>query len=397
MGDVEEADAPAHFPGLATARDTLVHWLRTHALPLWSQVGVDRAQGGYFEQLDAAGGPVEEPRRARVVARQIYVFATASRLGWLTGADALVDHGLSFLFDRLRRPDGHYAAAVRPDGGMVRDAFDLYEHAFILFALASAYRSRPSLVNLPEAAHELLQNMRRGWAHPIAGFDEASPPTLPLKANPHMHLFEAALAWEGVAPAGDAPTWRALSDEVAGLALARLIDPRTGALREFFDAQWRPIAGAAGRIVEPGHQFEWAWLLMRWGRDRERPEAIDAARRLLEIGERHGVDARGVAIETLRDDFEVLDARARLWPQTERIKAWHAMHELAQEPALKALAAERAVAAIAGLQKFFTPSPAGSWCELLDADGRRQPGPARTSSLYHIVCAIETLHATPEA
>lgn len=392
MSNDPHADPAAQLLRLVLASDALTRWLSEQALPLWTRAGVDRAQGGFFEQLDAAGAPIEEPRRARVVARQIYVFATASRLGWMAGADRLVDHGLRFLFERLRQADGRYAAAVLPDGRVVRDAFDLYEHAFILFALASAFASRPSLAHLPAEAMALLRAMRLGWSHPVAGFEEAAPPTLPLKANPHMHLFEAALAWEGVAPADDAPTWRALSDEIAGLALGRLIDTRTGALREYFDAQWRPMAGAPGRIVEPGHQFEWAWLLMRWGIDRERPDALDAARRLLEIGERHGVDGRGVAIEMLRDDFEVLDARARLWPQTERIKAWHAMHALAHEPALKAMAAQRAVAAIEGLQKFLTPAPAGSWCELLDADGRRQPGPARASSLYHVVCAIETLH-----
>jgi len=392
MSTDPNADPAAQLLRLVLASDALTRWLNEQALPLWSTVGVDRAQGGFFEQLDAGGAPIEEPRRARVVARQIYVFATAERLGWLRGADGLVDHGLRFLFERLRQPDGSYAAAVLPDGRVVRGGFDLYEHAFILFALASAYASRPARVQLPAAAMALLQAMRRGWAHPIAGFEESAPPTLPLKANPHMHLFEAALAWEGAAPASDAPTWRALSDEIAGLALGHLIDARTGVLREYFDAQWRPMADASGRIVEPGHQFEWAWLLMRWGVDRQRTDAIDAARRLLDIGERHGVDGRGVAIEMLRDDFEPLDARARLWPQTERIKAWHAMHALAHEPATKALAAQRTVAAIEGLQKFLTPAPAGSWCELLDADGRRQPGPARTSSLYHIVCAIETLH-----
>ena len=49
------------------------------------------------------------------------------------------------------------------------------------------------------------------------------------------------------------------------LALTRFIDPETGVLREFFDADWRAPGGEDG-LVEPGHQFEWAWLLQRWGR-----------------------------------------------------------------------------------------------------------------------------------
>ena len=43
-----------------------------------------------------------------------------------------------------------------------------------------------------------------------------------------------------------------------------VIDPATGALREFFDAERHSAPRYQGRIVEPGHEFEWAWLLLRW-------------------------------------------------------------------------------------------------------------------------------------
>jgi len=58
---------------------------------------------------------------------------------------------------------------------------------------------------------------------------------------------------------------RALADELGELALSHLIDPATGMLHESFDNSWKPTRDAAGRLVEPGHQFEWAFLLMRWG------------------------------------------------------------------------------------------------------------------------------------
>ncbi len=63
------------------------------------------------------------------------------------------------------------------------------------------------------------------------------------------------------------------------------IDGGTGALREFFDHDWAPIPGDKGRIVEPGHLFEWAWLLLRWAERRGNAEAIVKARRLFAIGE----------------------------------------------------------------------------------------------------------------
>ena len=53
--------------------------------------------------------------------------------------------------------------------------------------------------------------------------------------------------------------------------------PTTGALREFFAADWSPAPGIDGRIAEPGHHYEWAFLLARWAAltGRERPQAVD--------------------------------------------------------------------------------------------------------------------------
>ncbi len=45
-----------------------------------------------------------------------------------------------------------------------------------------------------------------------------------------------------------------------------------------------------------------------------------AALKLIDIGEQHGV-RNGLAINSLLDDFSPHDAGARLWPQTERLKA----------------------------------------------------------------------------
>src|SRR5581483_4675218 len=149
------------------------------------------------------------------------------------------------------------------------------------------------------------------------GFESAmQPPLPPLSSNAHMHLFEASLAC--FEADGDAE-WLALADEVGELALARFIDSTTGALREHFGPTWDPVPGIEGRLLEPGHHFEWAWLLLRWGGER-RADARNAAFRLIDIGERHGV-RNGVAINALLDDFSVHDGSARLWPQTERVKA----------------------------------------------------------------------------
>ena len=394
---------PTSTPEPAVARPpgaALRDWLVGQALPMWTRIGIDRSGGGYHEQIDLHGRAVEAPRRTRVVARQIYVFATAARRGWAADADESVEHGLHFLLHKSQKSDGTFASAVDTSGNVLDARFDLYEQAFALFALASARRDRPDREGLRVEAERLLVVLRRHWAHPSAGFEESMPPSLPLRANPHMHLLEAALAWAEVSEGDQRRVWVEFADELAGLGLARLIDPVSGAVREQFDADWRPLPGAAGRLVEPGHQFEWAWLLLRWIAQGGNPQARAAALRLIEIGEDHGVDrARNVAVNALDDAWTVTDAAAKVWPQTERVKAWHqAVAEAAAGAAPDAArAAERLEASVAGLAQYLMPEPAGLWQETMAADGRYPPQHCRASSLYHIVCAIDTLQTPPTA
>lgn len=375
---------------------SLVDWLVERALPLWAAKGVDRLNGGFFEKIDRDGLAVDEPRRTRVVARQIYVFATAARRGWLVDGDTLVDHGLDFLRNRSKRADGTYASSVRPDGTVVDGAFDLYEHAFVLFALAAASRERPGReAALRGEADALLALLRDRWSHPVAGFEESNPRTLPLRSNPHMHLLEATMAWADISDGREKHAWDAISDELVGLCLERFVDAGTGALRECFDGDWRPMPDASGRVVEPGHQFEWAWLLTRWARGGIRPHARAAAARLLEIGEHHGVDpTRGVAIDALHDDLANAATTAKLWPQTERMKAWTAVRESTRDPEQASAADARLDAAVAGLSRYLLPAPAGLWHEQMRADGSFVLQDCRASSLYHIVCAIDVLSSS---
>ena len=45
------------------------------------------------------------------------------------------------------------------------------------------------------------------------------------------------------------------------LCLDRFIDRDTAALREFFASDWTPMPGTPGEVLEPGHHYEWAFLL----------------------------------------------------------------------------------------------------------------------------------------
>lgn len=359
--------------GFGEHADWLDRWLRETALPVWWRLGADDARGGWFDALDQDLSP-REPRRARVQARQAFVYATAGSLGWDGPWRQAAWHGLDCLLDRYQRPDGLYRAIMSADGEVLDDTPRLYEQAFALLAMAAVHRVDPGRRDLPGLAGRLLAALGQ-LRHPAGGFRETY--AHPFQANAQMHLFEAALAWIEVG--GGAP-WLGLASEVAELALAHFIDLEGGFLREMFDAEWRPAPGRDGRRVEPGHQFEWAYLLDRWSTLTGAPEGRAAAGPLYKAGLR-GVDhVRGVVVEALEDDFSVLEARARLWGQTEWLRA--AMRF--------GTPGEQAEAALA-VRRYLEAARPGLWREHMRLDGRFVDEPAPASTFYHLIGAIADL------
>ena len=369
--------SPAHLHGGTAgaasfadrARD-FDRWMRLEALPLWATLGVD-ADGGFREAIGRDGTPAAAFRRARVQARQAWVYAVAGEAGWDGPWRRLVQEGLDRFEATNRRPDGLYRTRVSATGEALDDTASLYDQAFALLAFAAAAGAGLEPARMAGRAHALREALAR-LALPNGGWREDAGH--PHQANAHMHLFEACLAWEAVEPDGP---WAAMSDAIAGLARRHFIDAEGGFLREFFDADWRPAAGEAGSLVEPGHQFEWAWLLTRWGRTRDDAWAAEAAGRLYEAGLR-GIDAaRGVAVDELDDRLAVRSARARLWPQTERLKAALILGDR--------IPPAHAGEALKGLQVYLERG--GLWRDKQEPDGGFVDEPAPASSLYHIAAA----------
>lgn len=365
-------------------------WLFDHALPLWWERGFDRDAQCFHERLALDGSPVSLPRRIRVQARQTIAYARAGRMGWQGPWREATQAGAQVLLEHALRADGGTRHLLDTAGAPADERRDLYDHAFVVLALAEAAHALGDRSDLITAANDLVSWTETHWAHPEGGFQEGDiTPTPPRRQNPHMHWFEALLAlYEAT---GDRVHLDRAST-IAKLFKSKIFDERYGALPEFFDAQWRPQCGEDGRIVEPGHGFEWSWLLHRWhtlgGGD-----LGETAERLRVHGELYGVDPRGGICDDVYIDGRPRTLTSRLWPHTERIKANVVRFERTRDP----LAAQAAAQAFSTLMLYLDTPAKGVWRERRLADASFIDEAAPASSFYHIMMAMfELSRATAE-
>lgn len=369
--------------------DTLESWLFDKTLPFWADHGVDNEAGGFHERLDRDRNPVvTDGKRTMVQARQIYVFAQAALLGRCPNAAALARSGRDFLLAHCRHPDGGWRFRVTRDGGPMDDTRDLYAHAFVLFGLAWLFRLDGDAPTRTQA-EETAAFLDRALAHPAGGYREAvdgsgDPVAGERRQNPHMHLLEAFLAWFDAS--GDA-RWLERARTMLSLFEAHF---RVGdTLRENFDETLAPLPDDRGTIVEPGHHYEWVWLLHRYQALSGDGQYDAAAGRLYAFAERHGVDAAsGAIIDSVDASGAPLRRSQRLWPQTEAIKAHLARLEDSGDTA----AGQRLTRQIEALcANHLARCPAGAWHEHLAEDGSDLVDTLPASSLYHVTLAAAEL------
>ena len=233
------------------------------------------------------GAPIANQRRTTLVqARLTYVFSHAYLLSGDPAFREAARHGLAFLMRAARAPDGGWFRAVSVDGATLDNTRDAYDHAFVLFALAWYFRATgdTSAIQLADATWEFMQHR---LAHPRYGgfFEEFVPGRsdvkLPRRQNPHMHLLEALLALH---VATGEKNWLRRAGALVDLFKRRFTDPETGALIEFFAEDWSPAPGDDGSLREPGHQFEWVWLLHEYVRAAHDDSIAPYAERLFAFG-----------------------------------------------------------------------------------------------------------------
>jgi len=252
-----DVSSSAATPELKRLFATVQQHFRQVIVPLWQGPGWNAELALPYEALDAEHRPLPPQRyRAMACARQLYLFAS------LIGDDAFPDASTraAALFRSLQRhfhdaEHGGWFYSIDPQGAPLDTRKDLYTHAFILFACAHYWAKvrEPLVESVLNAALEVIAarfatgdglyeaSLARDWSSLGSG---------PLQ-NPLMHLAEAFLATLSAREDG------AVQRDLLALAAAlqkRFIDRQHGVMLE------KPL-GTVDNWFEPGHQFEWLFLL----------------------------------------------------------------------------------------------------------------------------------------
>ena len=286
-------------------------------VPLWQGPGWNADMALPYEALDAEHQPLPPQRyRAMACARQLYLFSS------LIGQVPAAEERAAALFRSLQRhfhdaEHGGWFYSIDPHGAPLDQRKDLYTHAFILFACAHYWdKVREPLVEsvLNAALKVIARRFATGDGLYEASLDRnwCSLGSGPLQ-NPLMHLAEAFLATLSVRE--DRAVQRALL-ELCTAMQKRFIDPRHGVLME------KPL-GAVDNWFEPGHQFEWYFLLE--SSPLLRGSTLHASlERAFAFTEQLGVDQQTGAVRAMLDfgpDGGCRDATQRIWAQAEYLRA----------------------------------------------------------------------------
>ncbi|RON41430.1 N-acylglucosamine 2-epimerase [Pseudomonas frederiksbergensis] len=363
----------ASQPELTTLFASVQQHFQDVIVPLWQGPGWNAEMALPYEALDAEHQPLPPQRyRAMACARQLYLFSS------LIGQVPAAEERAAALFRSLQQhfhdaEHGGWFYSIDPQGAPLDQRKDLYTHAFILFACAHYWDKvrEPLVESVLNAALEVVAQRFAtddGLYEACLERDWSSLQTGPLQ-NPLMHLAEAFLATLSVRE--DAGAQGALV-ELCTAMQKHFIDPQTDALME------KPL-GAVDNWFEPGHQFEWYFLLESSPllRGSKLHASLDRA---FAFTEQLGVDPQTSAVRAMLDlDGRPKDGTERIWAQAEYLRA------LTLRPDSEAAVLRQ----LQALQQRFLH--VGGWYECRDAEGEVSRKDMPSTTPYHLATCYRGL------
>ena len=268
-------------------RDTYRRAMFDDFVPWWQEHSLDTDDGGYFTRLDRAGRPYSHDKDMWLIGRQVWMFAHLyntyeQRPLWLEiarmGAEFLLRHGF--------RPDGRMCFRTNRQGQPLATILSVYTKVFAAIGLAEfglAADDRVASGRAIELYDQLEVELGQLSDTPLLGY--------PLDAefdlhSRHMCMMTVAQVFNEISPSERFAT---ASFNAMRHILARHWKPERAALLENVGPNGEVLFELPeGRLINPGHALESAWMMLEIAsRDQNQPQiesAVDVILASLESG-----------------------------------------------------------------------------------------------------------------
>ena len=300
-------------------------------------------EGGFYSCfLD--NGDCYDPHSRQLVgsARYVVNYATAFRLYGKAHHRDWAQWGLDFLTQTHRQPNGHYAWLL--ESGRIADTRVMaYGHAFVLLAAASCIRAGIDTATV--TLHETFDFMEQYfWDDTACAYTDERDQSLAILdpyrgQNANMHMCEALLAaWQATAD----PRFLDRAEVLANRFAFVLAAQSDGQIWEHYDRNWqvdmqfnidKPNDRYKPWGFQPGHQTEWAKLLLILNQERPSDRWVSRARQLYDRAMATGWDSEfGGIVYGVAPDGRFCATEKYFWVQAESFAtAWRLYAQTGEE------------------------------------------------------------------
>lgn len=351
-------------------------WVADLSLPIWLADGLDSKTNGHVERLDAKGAQDNSAGvRMRVQSRQLFVFSCATFNDW---CDATTQAEKLAVFIDGQRDGCHYPNRLDSQFRPVEFQEDIYDYAFHLLSCAWYYKAFGDDRRLAHA-YELFDHIDQHYASVDGGWLEGNFEAKYRRQNPHMHLFEAFLALYEAS--GDS-LWLSRAKSVVKLFESVFFNDQYGVLLEYFESDWGLLDDENRSYTEPGHMYEWVWLLAKY-QTLSGENVAQLIVKLYAAAQALVADPVSPIIDSLVVETGVSSVTKRCWPMTEAIKAHVAVTMLGLNES-----AGHASEAIKGLMHHFLVGRFdGMYIDQLGENNQVISDVMPASTMYHLLVA----------
>ena len=361
-------------------------FLNEQFFPFWLSYGIDDI-GGFQERLQLDLTPYRDENKKRVLVqfRQIFVFSKAFELTKDSKYIDAAKSAVAFVLDKYWDKDrGGFFHALDLNLEVKHSNRNLYDHAFALFSFGHFYNVTKDN-GVRDWIYDIHEFIQSKFKAELGYFESLNQDNVNISTtreqNPHMHLLEGYLClYEFFGE----KKYLDCSRELVQLFSEKMVDSKNGGVVEFFTQDWNNFDPELGDKIEPGHCYEWAWLLGEFERLSSCSEYRQLTEKIYNFGFSFGQDTKfgGIFNEVSREGV-VLDTNKRIWPETEAIKAHLAMYKLKGDDKY----IQRALVQFDFLKENRL-NENGSWSEHLKQDLSDATDVYPSTTAYHLLMAM---------